>query len=252
MSITLYLLAGIFLPLFPFSMIFNWVFRWLPNPYLRGATLLVWPQIGLAMLTMSEAELPSWLLLWSAMTALFYGFRLLAVRDLGVWTGFLATSSWALLWLLVLGSDDRLAQSWAALLFSVPLALLVIVTVFIEKRFGAAYAGMPGGLAEVVPRLSGCLVAAILAATATPMFPGFFVMLDAVVNAMPKLPSVAVLAALAWMLWSWAGARLLQGFIAGSGGSEEIGDLDMAPTWVVIATLALLVFGGIYLIGVSS
>ena len=65
-----------------------------------------------------------------------------------------------------------------ALGFSAPLVLLALLSAGLEKRFGAAYTDLYGGLAQSIPRFSGVLVVVILAAIATPLFPGFFILLN--------------------------------------------------------------------------
>ena len=42
-----FLLAGLFLPLFPLSMVFNALFNRLQHVALRGILLIGWPHIGL-------------------------------------------------------------------------------------------------------------------------------------------------------------------------------------------------------------
>jgi hypothetical protein len=89
--------VGLFLPLFPFSIVFNAVLERVERPLLRSVILLAWPQIGLLAFSTHAAATPSWLLGWALLTSLLYALRLLAMREVGRWTGFLATSAWALL-----------------------------------------------------------------------------------------------------------------------------------------------------------
>lgn len=242
-------IACLFLPLFPFSAVFNQLFQRLPNAWLRSLLLLVWPQIGLAMIAQSGTTVPDWLLAWAVASALFYAFRMLATRELGIWTGYMATSLWALLWLTINDDTSALDQSLSALVFSTPLVLLAILTRSIELRIGAAYAGAPGGLAQVVPRLAAVIVAAILAATATPLSAGFFIMLDAIVNITPAAPVLAGITLLTWFFWSWASARMLQGLITGPGEADGTPDLSMAAMALMLAVLAMLVFASLYWVG---
>lgn len=249
MSTVVYLIAAIFLPLFPLSMVFNQAFQRLPNPWLRAVLLLAWPQIGLAVIAQTQTAVPDWLVAWAVVSALFYAFRLLAIRELGIWTGFIATSSWALLWLTVSGDASVSERSLSALVFSVPLMLLAVLTHDIEHRVGAAYAGAPGGLAQVVPRLSAVVVATMLAVTATPLSAGFFVMLDAVAAITPVAPMLAVTALLAWFFWSWASARMLQGLITGPGESGSVNDLGLGAMVAMLGILAALVMTSLYWLG---
>ena len=52
-----------------------------------------------------------------------------------------------------------------------------------------------------------------------------------------------------WLLWSWAGARLLQGLVVWPGNPQDSPDLSLAATWLYALVLVALVVGGVYLIG---
>ncbi|MGF1615938.1 MAG: hypothetical protein ACFCVA_19070 [Gammaproteobacteria bacterium] len=246
MSQLTYVFAGLFLPLFPLSMVFNALFGRIRNAVLRGLMLLAWPQVGLALVFATGAEAPNWVGVWALFTSALYGLRLLALREVGLWTGFLATSAWALLWIPVLAGMEAMPVHYYALGFSAPLVLLALLSAGLSRRFGAAYTGLYGGLAQTLPRFSGVLVMVVLAAIATPLFPAFFGMLATMVVASP---AKAVGVAGVWLLWSWAGARLLQGLIVGPAGTDGVADLSVASTWVYAAVLAALVVGGAYLTG---
>lgn len=240
------LLVAIFLPLFPLSVVFNAVFERLPNTIVRVVLLLCWPMIGIYLLQGNEQTLPEWVLIWALGTAILYGFRLLAVRDMGIWIGFLATSVWALLWVAVSENISSDILYHAALGFSLPLAVMAILMRHIETRFGAAYTDLFGGLGVTTPRLSGLLVVAVLAATATPVFPAFFIMLHIIVNSTPGIV-IAMLGA--WLLWSWASARLLQGLIVGPSVGEKIQDLGAGVTWMYGLLLTAFAVAGVYVTG---
>lgn len=242
------LLIGLFLPLFPFSMAFNALLERVTHPMARPALLLAWPQLGLWALSLDAATIPSWLVAWALLTALLYAFRLLAMREMGRWTGFLATSAWALLWLPAYAGVAP-SQLWAfAAGFSVPLIFLVLLAQVLERHFGAAYTGLYGGLARRLPRFSGVLVISVLAATATPLFPTFFAMLHTVVVSQP-VPAMILTGI--WLIWSWAAARLLQGLIVGPAEPSPELDLPMATTWAYAAGLSGLVVIGMILTGSS-
>jgi NADH:ubiquinone oxidoreductase subunit 4 (subunit M) len=246
MSATVYLSAGFFLPLFPFSMAFTLLFARLRSATLRGALLLAWPQLGLTLLDAADAHIPSWIVAWALVTSMLYGFRALALREVGSWTVFLAISAWALLWIPALaGTEDLLVRRYA-LGFSAPLVLLALLTAGLERRFGAAYTGLYGGLAQTLPRFSGVLVMVVLAAIATPLFPSFFAMLATIAAA---TPAAALTLVAIWLLWSWAGARLLQGLVVGPVGEFDVQDLGRAASWAYAAVLVALVVGGVYLAG---
>lgn len=240
------LIIALFLPLFPLSMVFNWLFSRVRQPVLRGALLLMWPQVGLLLLDALGTDVPDWIAIWALATAAFYALRALAVREAGIWAGFMATSAWALLWVPVLADSSAFALRYDALGFSAPLVLLALLIAGLEHRFGAAYTCLYGGLGRMMPRFTGVLVFVVLAVMATPLFPGFFTLLTTIVTA-----STGVAAALGgvWLLWSWAGARLLQGLIVGPAGPDAVPDLSTITSWAYATALAALVIAGVSLTG---
>jgi NADH:ubiquinone oxidoreductase subunit 4 (subunit M) len=254
-----YLLVGIFLPLFPLSMLFNVLYARVRNPVMRGLLLLVWPQIGLALvfafgLTHFEPG-SNWILAWALMTSLLYALRALALREVGLWTSFVGTSSWALLWILLLGNGGNDAESFQLTLLtlgiSVPLVMMALLGAGLEQRFGAAYLGLYGGLAQSIPRFSGVLVVVVLAIVATPVFPAFFALLSMIIKTTPVAPFIAIGVGLVWLLWSWAGARLLQGLIVGPK-RNAVADLSAATLWLYITVLVGLTLTGVYWMGATS
>ena len=244
MSLALTVLAGLFLPLFPLSMGFNALYGRIHNPLLRSLLLLLWPQAGLVLLSVASLEVSAWLVAWALFTSALYGFRALALRDLGLWTGFIATSAWSLLWILVKDGTAAQVLHLHALGFAAPLVLLALLGAGLERRFGAAYVGVHGGLAQTLPRFAGVLVVVVLAVVATPVFPGFFSMLATVLAA---APGTAVAVGAIWLLWSWAGARLLQGLVIGPSSGDVVSDFGPASTWAYVAVLSALAFCGVYL-----
>jgi hypothetical protein len=216
------------------------------QPLLRSVLLLAWPQAGLWALSTQTAEVPSWLLVWALATALLYAFRLLTMREIGRWTGFLGTSAWVLLWLPSYAGVPP-SQLWTfAAGFSLPLVFLTLLARVLERHFGAAYTGLYGGLARRTPRFAGVLVISVLAATATPIFPTFFGMLHALIVAQP-VPAVVLTGI--WLIWSWAAARLLQGLIVGPAEPSPELDLPITATWGYAVGLAGLVVAGLILTG---
>lgn len=244
-----FLLAAPFLPLFPFSMAFNALLGVTVRGPLRVLLLVAWPQAGVAMVGGMGAEVPPWLVPWALATALLYALRALALRDVMAWTGFLAVSAWALLWLPAAG---RVAPAWLhvhALGFSVPLAVLAVLAVGLERRFGAAYTGLYGGLAVATPRLAIVLVLTVLAVAATPLSPGFFSLLHLVTGAVPAAPFAALAVVLTWLLWSWAAARLIQGLVVGVPGPAGTPDLGRLAAGGFGLVLAALAGGGLFMAG---
>lgn len=243
---TLLLAAALFLPLFPFSMPLNWLLARLANPVVRFMLVLLWPQIGIAVLSLEPHKISNGMVVWALLSSMFYALRLLTVRDLGLWAGFLASSALALIWgLAVHGSV--LEMQISAFAFSLPAALLALLTWPLTERFGAAFAGLYGGLVNSLPRLSGVLVFAVLAAIATPPSPGFFAMLD-LLNKLdwPMAPGVLVI----WLLWGWAATKLLQGFISGADGVEEaVMDIGRTAAALYMGLISAFVVTGLILTG---
>lgn len=239
------IVAAVFLPLFPMSMVFNALMAKITSPYIRIAFLIVWPQIGLWILATSHIDIPSWVIIWAAATAIFYAFRLTVIRDVGLWTTFLATSAWALLWLFTSG-DIAGQMTHIALVMSLPLVILCLLSSVLISRYGAAYAGLFGGLAQTMPRFAGILVFTVLAATATPVFPGFFVLIKATTLVSPL---IMVLIGLTWLLWSWSAARLIQGMIVGTQPEHKQPDISLQASWLYTAALVALTIGGVIFTG---
>ena len=238
--------VGLFLPLFPFSIAFNAILERIGQPLPRSALLLVWPQIGLWVLSAHGAARPSWFVLWALATALLYAFRLLAMREMGRWIGYFATSAWTLLWLAAYAGLPP-SHLWTfAAGFSIPLVFLTLQAGMLERHFGAAYVGLYGGLAQRIPRFSGVLVLSVLATIATPLFPTFFAMLHTLIVSQP-LPAVGL--SVVWLIWSWAAARLIQGLIVGPSEPSPELDLPITTTWGFAAGLAGLIVAGLILTG---
>ncbi|MGD8576908.1 MAG: hypothetical protein PVG13_07450, partial [Thiohalophilus sp.] len=131
------------------------------------------------------------------------------------------------------------------------LVLMALLGASLERRFGAAYLGLYNGLAHSLPRFSGILAIVVLAVIATPLFPGFFAMFSLILKSIPTAPAISLGVAIVWLLWSWAGARLLQGLIAGPQ-TQVVDDLSRINMWLYIAVLAGLVFTGVYSLGVMA
>lgn len=245
----LLLVAALFLPLFPLSMVFNDLFDRVRFNTLRIVLLIIWPQIGLAIIAVHGLEPPLWMVSLALLTALIYGFRALVLREVSLWVSFMATSAWALMWLLI--SIDLNANELAhyALGFSLPLAMLMLLAGELQRRFGAAYIGLYGGIAETMPRLSGVFVITVLAVVATPLFPGFAMMLKTILGVSSDSFIVALSVSIVWLVWGWAGIRLLQGLIIGEPKGEGLRDLGVIRLSLYGTMLIALGIGGIHMIG---
>ena len=244
------LLAGIFLPLFPMSMVFNAILDRITHSLLRLLLFITWPVIGLFVVLDRNLVLPDWLLALALSTSALYAIRLLTLREVNQWSGFLATSLWSLLWLpMMLETPSEMLYGYA-ISMSTPLVLLVLLSAGLEQRFGAAYMGLYGGLARTIPRFAGVLVIVVTAAIATPLFPTFFIMLEMVVKTISTTPIAAAVLLLIWLFWSWAGARLIQGMIVGRASTVRIADMEITTISLYSLVLLALVIAGIYLSGV--
>jgi hypothetical protein len=244
------LLAGTFLPLFPMSMVFNAILDRIIHSWLRLLLFITWPVIGLFVVLDRNLVLPDWLLALALSTSALYAIRLLTLREVNQWSGFLATSLWSLLWLpMMLETPSEMLYGYA-ISMSTPLVLLVLLSAGLEQRFGAAYMGLYGGLARTIPRFAGVLVIVVTAAIATPLFPTFFIMLEMVVKTISTTPIAAAVLLLIWLFWSWAGARLIQGMIVGRASTVRIADLEVTTIGLYSLVLLALVVAGIYLSGV--
>ncbi|MDA8129462.1 MAG: hypothetical protein M0Z73_12290 [Betaproteobacteria bacterium] len=243
---TLLLIASLFLPLFPLSAVFNAALTRTQNPAVRYVLLLVWPQLGVALLQLAAHDVPPYFVPWALMTSGLYALRLLTVRDMGRWAGFLATSGLALAWALAASGADIADLHLFAFWFSLPSAVMALLAHALDRRFGAAYAGLHGGLIGPLPRLSGVLAVTALAAVATPPFPGFFGLLR-VLHALDWTGAVAGLAI--WLVWGWAATKLLQGFIFGVDRPAPGADIGRASTLAFTGVFGLFVAAGLYLTG---
>lgn len=244
------LLAGIFLPLFPVSMLFNGILDNVKYSWLRALLFFAWPLVGILIVVNSNLTIPGWLLPLSLFTSFLYALRMLTLREVNQWSGFLATSLWSLLWVPVMQGVDAELLYGFAIGMSIPLVLLALLSAGLEKRFGAAYTGLYGGLARTIPRYSGILVTVIIAAIATPVFPTFFIMLDMIVEIVSGNLVAAGVLLLIWLLWGWAGARVIQGLIVGRGSEVKIADMDSTAISFYSLALLVLMASGIYLSGV--
>jgi hypothetical protein len=243
------LLAAIFLPLFPLGMVFNLIFQRTRNAWTRSLLLLIWPFAGLYLLTATALQVPVEFAFWALTSAALYGFRALVIREVTVWTGFLATSAWALIWVSLAVGLDPGELVFHVLAFSLPLVLLVLMTAEVESRYESAYAGIVSGIAEAQPRLAGVLVIIMLAVIGSPLFPAFFTLLDSLKHAVQVLPVAALGVVVVWLLWSWSGIQLLQRLLVGPAMAVRGSDMSRITTVGYGLSLSALLLAGIYLSG---
>lgn len=236
-------LAAFFLPLFPLSMALTWLFTHVRPPILRGLLILLWPQIGVGLLYLTHAEVPLAFAPWAIATAAFYALRLLTVRELDRWAAFCAVSALALTWGLAAAGSAPIDLTLFAFWFSLPAALLTLLSGPLVRRFGAAYAGLGVGWGGSLPYLSALLIATALAAIATPPFPGFF----GILSLLHHLNFAGVIVVLLiWLTWGWAASRLLQGFVFGIRPPGQLVDIQRWPTAAYAVLLGVFSLLGLY------
>ena len=73
-------LAALFLPLFPFSMVFNLLLSRVQRGWQRGLIILLWPHIGIGLLHVADIQVSPWVAVWGVLTALLYAARALGLR----------------------------------------------------------------------------------------------------------------------------------------------------------------------------
>jgi NADH:ubiquinone oxidoreductase subunit 4 (subunit M) len=248
MSSTLvFALAAVVSALFPFSIGAVALFDRIADGRIRTLVLFVWLLLGAAVLDLADAPPPAWMLAWAMLTALFYAWRALAVRDAGLWVVFLVISSAALLW----AGAGREGLLLKAVALGLPLAMMGAVVTLVERHFGAAHVALDLRLASHAPKLSGLFAIGLFAVIAMPVSPSFFAMIALVVDqAQGSAPTVlAVLAC--WLLWSWSAARLFAGLVVGPPRKkpDDISD-PLALTFgavVVVLGMMGIFFGGVLL-----
>jgi NADH:ubiquinone oxidoreductase subunit 4 (subunit M) len=233
------LLAALFLPLFPLSMVFMLLLRRLSNVWIAATLILLWPQLGVLLAGQASTTLPAWVSLWALGTALLYAFRSLALRDARLWMGYMSVSVGALLWLVKAAAID-MPLDIVAFGFSAPLALMMLMSGEYERRFDTVYAGTQGGVAINQPRLAASMVVIMLAVTATPVFPGFFALLSTALAQMTVSPLQAGGLLIVWLIWSWSGMRLLVGLVMGQGDHSDSGKRDLTPGVTLIYAVLLI------------
>lgn len=249
MSEMSWLLAALFVPLFPLSMIFNIVLQRIHNTWLRAVLILVWPLPGVWLLHTLSVSVPAWIIPWALFSAGLYGFRAIVVRECGVWSGFLATSAWSLCWIVLAVGVKANALLLYVLAFSVPLALLMILIGELERRYESAYAGIVCGLTQAQPRLAGILVITVLAVIGSPLFPSFFAMLGNITSTITIQPGAIFGMVLVWLLWSWSAMKLLQELLVGSATINRHNDINYGSTMMYTLALIALIIAGLYLSG---
>lgn len=235
-------IAAIFLPLFPLSALFNFLSSKVDDFRFRIVLIILWPLCGVAILASSTTEIPDWVFSWSIASALLYAFRSLVLKDLKRWNIYMSISAFSLIWIGF--SADNSFNVWlTAFAFIVPFlfSCWVIHQVFI--RFGGTYAGPIHSLATDMPHLSSLLIFSVLAIIATPIFPGFFSMigLTQLTLQLPLFTTIGILCT--WLIWTWSGIRLIQGFIVGHGSKPSLNErIDVAESTTIATLIPMILF----------
>ena len=255
-SLFIVLLVGLFLPIFPLSIGFNFILKKIRSPLLKIAVLVSWPLIGLTLFFQLDVQPPDWLASWvlgiSVFTSMLYAFRLLAQRGINTWTGYLATSIWSLFWipLLLLEHNPKTLITYVVG-FGIPLTIISLLANIFKQRFGIAYTNLHGGIASSMPRFSILLIIAIFATIATPVFPSFFIMVGFITKVLSTdYPSIVLMLVFIWLIWSWAGIRIIQGLLVGPANQQNyVEDLHKGLAWSIGAILTFLAFAGLFITG---
>ncbi|MGB5835276.1 MAG: hypothetical protein WBG92_25270 [Thiohalocapsa sp.] len=259
MTFLLFLLAGLFLPLYPLSIGANLLLKRqlgfdgtdpLSRPELKAAMILAMPLIGVGLMNLGLAladdgarTLTTLFAVWGGLTSLLYAFRLLSVRDGKIWIAQLYTSALALIWV---GVGHQVPPLLPALGLAVSLLPLSFLLAQLTRRFGIARVGLYPGLGIRMPIFSSLFVPAVLVAVAVPFSPAFFAIADLAFGGVGanELLTLAPLS-LSWLLWTWAGINLLTGIVFGTP-REDLGYQDLGRRDLLFygaGMLALSVFG---------
>ncbi len=231
MTLALLLLAGLFLPLYPLSVLPNALLQgqlstefgkgseWRRAPAFKTALLLVFPMIGVGLATLAlrvgapDARLLTLFGVWGGITSVLYAFRLLSAKDGEIWISHLFTSALALIWIGIAYGVNPLLP---AIGLSVSLLPLVFMLEQLTQRFGIARSGLYPGLCCRVPWFSHLFVLSVLTAIAVPFSPSFFAVAALAFGGVAADEVVVLLPiCLSWLLWTWAGVNLLTGIVWG-------------------------------------
>jgi hypothetical protein len=266
MTFLLFLLAGLFLPLYPLSIGANLLLKrqigvddadLLSRPLVKVAAIVMMPLIGIALislgLTLAAGDATTLIAVfasWGGLTSLLYAFRLLSVRDGKIWIAQLYSSALALIWVGVADQVPPLLPALGLALSLLPLSLLLVR---LTRQFGIARVGLYPGLALRMPLFSLLFAPAVLVAVAVPFSPAFFALADLAfggvgINELLTLVPVS----LSWLLWTWAGINLLTGIVFGTP-REDLSYTDLSRREALsyaAGILALSLFGIVLVEGV--
>lgn len=246
MSVLSMLAAALLLPgMFPLSMAAGALQRLPRAPAARTLALLALPALGVLLLVRSTPPHAGQgaLQVLALATAVLYAWRLLGVRELFVWARLQAASAGALVWLAWLHGLSGLGLCALAAAVLLPAVLLTALAGAMQRRVGAAHAGLRGSIGGAYPRLGAAIAVCLLAVLALPPFPGF----AALLGLLRRLDAGAALVVLlVWLLWSWAGAMLWQGTSFGPAWpAARTRDLARAQGLGLACAAGVFVLGGL-------
>jgi hypothetical protein len=164
LAVLSFLLAGLFLPLYPLSIVANLFLKRqsplegsdpLAGPAVKALAIVLMPLAGVALVTLglslagdSAVRLTAGFAVWGGLSSVLYAFRLLSARDGKIWIAQLYCSALALVWIAI-------PQGLPPLLPAVGLALsllpLTVLLSYLTKRFGIARVGLYPGLSSRMP-----------------------------------------------------------------------------------------------------
>jgi hypothetical protein len=260
LSVLLFLLAGLMLPLFPLSIGVNLLLQsrggMLDRSWLRAALLLLMPMVGVAVIMLGQRAAGGELntvttvfAIWGGATSLLYAFRLLSARDGRIWLGQLYTSALALIWVGIAHQVPPLLPALGLALSLLPLAFLLDS---LASRFGIARIGLYAGLGMRMPTFSTLFVIAVLAAIAVPFSPAFFAIADLAFGGFGSNELITLMPlGVSWLLWTWAGINLLSGIVFGVARDDlRYRDLDRPVALAHGAGMFALALFGLFLVEV--
>jgi hypothetical protein len=266
MTLLLLLLAAVFLPLYPLSMLTTSLLQRgapdaapsrLGSARAKAALMILWPVLGTGLLSAalaladerSEGMLTA-LAVWGGATSVLYAFRLLSARDAHIWMSQLFASALALIWV---GAAHGVSPLLPALGLAAPMLPLLFLFRELSTRFGIARSGLYRGLGLRMPLFSGLFIVAALMAVAVPLSPSFFAIAEVAMGGVAANEALTLVpVGLSWLLWTWAGVNLLSGIVFGVPREDLIyNDMARPAALRFAAGMAALALLGLLLVEVA-
>ncbi len=234
----LHLLAGIFLPLFPLSMLTSYILQ--KSVRFRYPFLVVFAVLGAVLWSQLQSlGVYEWVVYVALFTSVLYAFRSLSVKDLSRWAVYMFISTFSLIWLYPANVEG--SGALLVFLFSFPFLLLFLVDTLIVRRFGSSNIRLVKGLGLGTPLLGFFTTISILGAIGVPTSSSFVNML--LLSSFSSKFAVI----LNWFLWGWSGVRILSSLVFGSPAEHLKYESLSIRSAVSLFFLSLLSFGSGYL-----